>query len=182
MRSQMLSPATRRHPADFATDSHYNLAVIESAWRRWRAGEHGVRSRASRSQTPEGGITRCRSADAGNIDPATQNFQAKGRPLCRIVLCYNLVETKGRQKNGQPCYRSLCSRHSGKRNRPYQKHRQKFRHNSKGRKRFPNTQCQKCGEVTVCDRHRIDGSNGYRNGNIVILCPTCHQSLHKEVQ
>jgi hypothetical protein len=78
MRSQMLSPVIRRHPAEFATDSRYNLAVIRSAWARWRAGDLGVRSRPPRSQMGEGGVALPRSRHAGNIGPASQNFQPKG--------------------------------------------------------------------------------------------------------
>lgn len=55
MRSQMLSPSMRCDPAEFATDSLYNVTVIFSAWQRWRAGEYGVRSRPPSSQTVEGG-------------------------------------------------------------------------------------------------------------------------------
>jgi hypothetical protein len=181
MRSQMLSPAIRRHPAEFATDFRYHPAVIESAWARWRAGKHGVRSLPPRSQTGGAGVSLARAGDAGNIGLASQNFQAKGRPLCRIVLCYNLAESKGQKKNGQARYSTLCYRH-GHKNRPYQKLRQKFRPNSKGRKRFPNTQCQKCGNIAICDRHRLDGSKGYSSGNVLILCPSCHQKHHKEAQ
>jgi hypothetical protein len=94
---------------------------------------------------------------------------------CAVAGCGNR-----RTKKGVGEWRSKCYRHhnEGKAKNPYHRFRERVRLSSVGRRRFPNLRCEECGVEGVCDRHRIDGSKGYRLGNVRILCQRCHFKEH----
>jgi hypothetical protein len=89
------------------------------------------------------------------------------RAVCAYSGCNKLRESKGIQQ-GKQSFKKWCHDHR----RP--------KKNSHYYKMIDITVCKMCNKVTNCHRHRT-GQFGrlYVEGNIIALCPECHQKVHK---
>ena len=94
------------------------------------------------------------------MTPATEYRE---RPFCKNLNCENLVRNKGRSAGGDTTYGNEC----------HKCHRQS---ETSPKYSLDNSRCSLCGwDKAPCDRHRVEPKNGYREGNVIPLCPNCHR-------
>ncbi len=97
---------------------------------------------------------------------------ASVRRECVVEGCSNLQRSKGRTRSGVLNYDNYCNFH----------HKLKYTvPDGEGlfkisKKYIENKKCVICGwDKGPCDRHRLDNTKGYEEGNVKILCPNCHR-------
>lgn len=105
------------------------------------------------------------------------------RGKCLIDGCYRKQKLAGRTKDGKPRYKPLCQYHCrikyGMPPADEVFESEMIKDNWSSRARFANKKCSQCGwDKAYCDRHKLVKKKGYREGNVLILCPNCHRLIH----
>ncbi len=89
--------------------------------------------------------------------------------VCAFEGCTNVGEWT--KQIGDRLYRRrLCSSHR-KRLEFAKKHSWDY-------EKFVKKVCSVCSWKGPCDIHRVKKQIGYRNGNMISICPNCHRLVH----
>lgn len=96
------------------------------------------------------------------------------RPLCigDINTCINLADYK-ETRNGIRKYKTLCSKHR----RP--KNQSVSFNNPRSKRHIPLVDCSLCESTKSLERHRVMRGMPYTPKQVVVLCQSCHNFVHK---